>query len=1482
VSRLNIPILPNNQLALLADDKTKMASLGEIDITLNRGQISCRFRALVMKTLQADAFGGTTFHEDNDIQGRIKTRQIKIHNKFLLLQTNDTLPLPQTSPNHTFVRTSAAIVLHPDSEAHLPATANHPNTPTISVIPDPPNSSIPPTICNTPLPGDPILYRNNGNSPIFIPAKTTFKCLAMVQHPPQEKQPQSSQPKSHSQPIRSLPTQPLTSTDLNINTAVLTHNQVQQIVDSCNANSSAFDNDLSGGYNHKAGRHFASLRFKSEARPEAKTLGMPNYSRKCATMQQALMDQLEAQGVLAHPHDHNIQVRLISPSWVLQKGSAKHKKLQDCKLEELRYVVAFNALNDHLLPQPSKPSSAIKALKFVARWKYHIFADLQNSYFQIHLAKKDWCWTGVMTPFKGVRVFTRAGQGLLNSEAELDELLERVLGDHIASGICEVARDDIQIGGNTIDQTIQHWKLVLSALAENNLKLTPRKVRFFPQTTEIYGWKYEFDGTIAPSDHILSNLGQTDTSTLKTVKAVNSWRGLYKTLLPALPNLATVMDPFDRATAQLQTKGVKEFQWTPALLAAFNQAQSHLKQAATRTLPEPHEQLILQPDGAQSPPCIGWCLLVLRKINGKETPLPVQYASAKLNSYMALWKPCEIEAVAAATAIDQCAHWIMEADKPTIVCPDSKAVVQATERMRRGQMSTNPRLQTILACVNRRPVVFYHSSAKLGQHTLSDACSRADKTCRASDCAIERFLDNIPSNIQLMTISVPPESVTSLIFNDTEPCVTAATASAIGDWISSPGTIPIGSKAVWQAIQLQDEDTQKVIHMIKTGDSPRKNSTNSAVNRFFKHAKLEDNLLVVKSYDPKLLRETNKVVIPPAFLPTVLTMIHQRANHPTKHQMQQIVNRYFFTSGLDHQIDQLLSQCTLCTSLKKFQKPQERETEPHPPTQPGTQMNMDIIKRAGQLIMVTMDLFTSYITTALVPSESRPDIINGIIATTTPIRLASNITVRSDRAPALVSLARDQSSPLLTVGITIQLPDDAFNKNANCHVDKVIQELELELKKISPAGAKLGPADLAKATLILNSRIRKSGLTASEMHFSRDSATLGKLHKEPLKEQQKSKTHAETKQQPPRQTVSTGDTVFIKSHGDKHTTREPFLVTERTGGTLKVRKILHQHPQAPSRLRLSPYQQSTSEASVFPTIRSQTFHRRTSQPAQLIPHSETKPRHVPSDSESDFDDPTPTYLYEPPAPRWQWQNHPAPPPPPPPPAPPPPPPPPPPPRPPPRPPPPRPPPPQPPPNLAPQLPPPTTPIQIQQHLLQEVRQSAKAAIPSPNLIPHLQRLHDDHRRMAHGNQPSMSEGPAAPLPPPSPPLPPRTAKQKALANLIRNIPQVEGAETPETSPDTSTISTGEQQGGAIHDLSPTEPWSPEPSITEGSMEWDPFDESQELQLDGGIDDSTAFDIVFEPPRLQRRHSFGGICNIPRCHLQQRWLRPDPTVWAQNH
>lgn len=172
----------------------------------------------------------------------------------------------------------------------------------------------------------------------------------------------------------------------------------------------------------------------------------------------------------------------------------------------------------------------------------------------------------------------------------------------------------------------------------------------------------------------------------------------------------------------------------------------------------------------------------------------------------------------------------------------------------------------ILSCINRRPVVFYLSSAKLGQHILGDFCSRTDTSCQASDCAVERFLDDIPLNTQLVSLSTDTADITTFIFVDSPPCVTAGTAQTTAEWLSGPGSIPIGSTETWKQIQQQDGETSQVIHLITTGDSPRKLSSSTAVNRFFKLAQMQDNLLGVRNYNPRLLRETSKIVVPTAFL----------------------------------------------------------------------------------------------------------------------------------------------------------------------------------------------------------------------------------------------------------------------------------------------------------------------------------------------------------------------------------------------------------------------------------------------------------------------------------------------------------------------------------------------------------------------------------------------------------------------------------------
>ena len=143
------------------------------------------------------------------------------------------------------------------------------------------------------------------------------------------------------------------------------------------------------------------------------------------------------------PKVYGIPILHVSPSWVQQKGRAKHKSLPECSIDELRFITAFHSLNDTIRPKISTSCSPKTIFNFLSRWKFHIFADLNNSYFQLPVKKSLWSYLGIMTPFKGIRVMTRTGQGLLGSDVELVELLCRVLGDDIAGGYYIVLRDDI-------------------------------------------------------------------------------------------------------------------------------------------------------------------------------------------------------------------------------------------------------------------------------------------------------------------------------------------------------------------------------------------------------------------------------------------------------------------------------------------------------------------------------------------------------------------------------------------------------------------------------------------------------------------------------------------------------------------------------------------------------------------------------------------------------------------------------------------------------------------------------------------------------------------------------------------------------------------------------------------------------------------------------------------------------------------------------
>ena len=80
-----------------------------------------------------------------------------------------------------------------------------------------------------------------------------------------------------------------------------------------------------------------------------------------------------------------------------------------------------------------------------------------------------------MTPFGGLRVLARSGQGLIGQSEELDELMAKILHQEMKEGIITKIQDDIIIGGDTQIQAANNYIRVLHKLFLANLHVEPQK-----------------------------------------------------------------------------------------------------------------------------------------------------------------------------------------------------------------------------------------------------------------------------------------------------------------------------------------------------------------------------------------------------------------------------------------------------------------------------------------------------------------------------------------------------------------------------------------------------------------------------------------------------------------------------------------------------------------------------------------------------------------------------------------------------------------------------------------------------------------------------------------------------------------------------------------------------------------------------------------------------------------------------------------------
>ena len=233
-------------------------------------------------------------------------------------------------------------------------------------------------------------------------------------------------------------------------------------------------NPVFGVYNDASGPVRASLNFGAVKPPSTKPK-LPYYHRGNMQKLQESADNLENLGVLAKPEDLGVVVKFASPSFLVEKAE-----------KESRFVTSFVELSQYTNIPPTTSSTCDEVLRTLSSFKFIIKTDLTKSFFQIPLSKSSIPYLGIVTPFKGLRVYTRSAMGMPGSSEFLKELLSRVFGQYLTEGFIVIKDDDMYIGASSPTELLTNWHKILDRLKQNNLYLSACKTVIALRRTTIF------------------------------------------------------------------------------------------------------------------------------------------------------------------------------------------------------------------------------------------------------------------------------------------------------------------------------------------------------------------------------------------------------------------------------------------------------------------------------------------------------------------------------------------------------------------------------------------------------------------------------------------------------------------------------------------------------------------------------------------------------------------------------------------------------------------------------------------------------------------------------------------------------------------------------------------------------------------------------------------------------------------------------------
>ena len=360
-----------------------------------------------------------------------------------------------------------------------------------------------------------------------------------------------------------------------------------------------------------------------------------------------------------------------------------------------------------------------------------------------------------------------------------------------------------------------------------------------------------------------------------------------------------------------------------------------LKNIEPLYLPKRTDRLAMTLDWSKSG--IGSTLFALLK----DRKVVVSHFSATLSGNQSRWPPCDGEGLSVCVAIDRFANYIREASQPTLVCSDSKPVVQAVFLLMKGSFSSSQRLNRLLSNCNTFPLDFHHLSGKLSLNEESDNLSRNPSECKEKNCPVclliaekAETLEKFPTacrskgkeNIKHVKVEdtfINQEACTpgchtcaflytskldfSKTIGENFQATTSVNKLEVQDILDGSKPFPfIGNRKLLIQVQKKNPVLSKLYEDLQSGHRPNNRNTKSNELKTylgFKPKIDHDGLIVIDRVLHHYLHKITVPIIPPSFAKSVMLAAHIKLDHPKSHQFEKRIHRSFCTLKIKNLIE---------------------------------------------------------------------------------------------------------------------------------------------------------------------------------------------------------------------------------------------------------------------------------------------------------------------------------------------------------------------------------------------------------------------------------------------------------------------------------------------------------------------------------------------------------------------------------------------------